>query len=127
MRVWVVILLGALTGCSSTPREIPKPSVAIVISIPGGTAPSRAEVASIYNVMKPEIERHGYVVAGNPRLADYVVYVRDPVDPLGSTGGRLTFVRVEVSDGSNGGAAAAAREFKVNSEKVIAEMVREPK
>ena len=127
VRWWCVILLGALAGCSTTPRESRKPSVAIVIGLPGGAAPSREEAASIFNVMKPEIERYGYVVAKNPRSADYVVYVRDPVDPLGSTGGRITFVRVEAIEDFSRGAAAAARGFKANSEKVIAEMIREPK
>jgi len=125
--LWGVILIVALTGCSSAPRESRKPSVAIVISLPGGAAPSREEAASIFNVMKPEIVRYGYMVAKNPRSADYVVYVRDPVDPLGATGSRITFVPVEADARAEGGAAAAAREFKINSEKMIAEMVRETK
>jgi hypothetical protein len=36
-------------------------------------------------------------------------------------------VPVETDVRADGGAAAAAREFKANSEKVNAEMVREPK
>ena len=128
VRLWVAILVGAPTGCSSTPREIPKHSVVIAIRTTGG-APSPTDVASIHKKMQPEIEKYGYVMATNPRSADYVVYVRYPFDPLASTVGRITFVKVEANGGISGRAAAAAavREFKTNSERAIAEHTREPK
>jgi hypothetical protein len=62
-------------------------------------------------------------LAPSPYSADYVVQVR--FSPGGS-GGRITVVSIIPNNGvSDGG--AAARDFKINSERAITDMVREPK
>lgn len=114
------------SGCS-TLRELRKPAVAIVISLPGGAVPTTEQAASVYAAIRPEIERRGYTVAKSTYAADYYVLVTDPVDPLGATGGRVRFDRPPVEKPFGGSAAVAAREAKANSEKVFAEMVRDPK
>jgi hypothetical protein len=83
----------ALAGCSSTPREGRKPSVAVLISAKAGDRPSPTEIAAIHKMLQPEIESRGYVMAKSSRSADYFVSVRYPVDP--SSIGRLTFERAE--------------------------------
>jgi hypothetical protein len=118
-----VIFVVALTGCSSTPRA---PSVAILISVPGGSAPSPADVASVYKALQPEIEKYGYVIAKNTSSADFVVYVTDPADPLGSTGGRIRFERFDAHRRLDD-LAAASRDFKQSSDRANGDMVTEPK
>ena len=95
IRRWLfcVILIGILAGCSSTPREKRKPSVAILISAKTGDRPSLSEIADIHRMLQPEIESRGYVMAKSSRTADYFVSVRYPVDPLSV--GRITFERAD--------------------------------
>jgi hypothetical protein len=98
--------------------------VAIAVTVAGGTAPSASDIASIHKAMLPDIEKAGYRLAANPYSADYVVQVRYSPDPQGP-GGRITVVRVTQNGVSD--AAAVAREFKINSERAVTEMIREPK
>lgn len=76
------IAVGALVGCSSTAREKKKPSVAIVISVGKGERPSPSSVTEAHQLLQPEIERRGYVMAESARTAGYFVHVRLPLDPL---------------------------------------------
>jgi hypothetical protein len=121
-----VAALVGIAGCSSAPRAVSKPSVAIAITTADSHAPSRAEVAFIYQAVQPEIEGAGYVFAANPRTADYLAHVRYAADQFGSSGGRITIVSVDPNDGRRD-AAVVARELKTNSDRAISEMVREPK
>lgn len=121
-----VILVAVLAGCSAVNREHRQRSVAVVISPRGGVAPSATDIEQVYAVLQPEFKKYGYVLATNPRLADFVVYVRDPADPLGSDGGRITFVRVPANE-RIATPMAAANEFKIASERTNREMTREPK
>lgn len=125
-RLSSVIVVAALTGCSTLHRAPTKPSVAIMISIPGGSVPTPAEITSIYKVMQPEIESYGYVMARDPRVADFLVYVRDPIDPRGSMGGRIRFERVDPNQQINA-AAAAIRELKLDSARASRDLATEPK
>jgi TonB family protein len=100
-------------------------SVAILISLPGGAVPSPAEIAAIYKVVQPEIERLGYRVAKDTRSADLVVTVRDPVDPLGSTGGRLKLEHARMERLAD--LARQSADFRRDSERANADMVTEPK
>jgi hypothetical protein len=117
------LALLSLLGCAST---LAVPSVAILISIPGGAAPTQSEVASIYKIVRPEIERLGYVVAKNTLTADFAVYVSDLVDPLGASGGRLKLERLDTRS-TREKLAAESDEFKRASQRANSDMVREPK
>ena len=120
--MWVILFVLAVMGCSSASR---RPSVAILISMRGGSVPSPAELAYIYSVVRPEIEKLGYAVAKNTTSADFVVYITDPVNPLGGSGGRLRLEQAETY--SLDRLAAASGDFKRDSDRATGEMVREPK
>lgn len=123
MNVWVVLFVFALAACTSTPRV---PSVAILITVPRGSVLSPAEVASVYAVVQPEIEKRGYVVAKAVSAADFVVYITDPVDPLGATGGRLRLERYDQTRTFDK-LAAQSSDIKQRAERANREMVTEPK
>lgn len=120
-----VILLGACVGCASKPAKVRTPSVAIVLSPRGDHRPAPAEITEIHQLLQPEIERRGYVMAKSSRAADYFVYVRYPIDP-GGIGG-ISFVRAEPT-------VPFLREYESEAEgrqraykSAIADMVKEPR
>jgi hypothetical protein len=88
-------LLFGTAGCSSPPRTDGRPSVAIAVMMAGGGAPSPVQVAQIQKAMQPEIAQAGYVLAPNPRAADYLVQVRFTPDAISPSGGRITLVTIE--------------------------------
>lgn len=121
----IVILIGFLAACSSTPRETRRPSVAIVISIGTGSRPSPQEIADLHKRMQPEIEERGYVMAESSRTADYFVHVRYPIDPIAV--GRLVFVKAEPNVPFLREHETSRERTQRESKTAIAEMVREPK
>ena len=99
--------------------------MAIVVSTAAGARPSPAEVAEIHQMMQPEIDKRGYVMAKSSRTADYFAHVRYPIDPLSI--GRVAFVRAEPT-------VPFLRQHETQQERTqreyktaIAETVRDPK
>ena len=121
----IVVSVGYLQGCSSAPREVRRPTVAVTISAAPGARPSSADIAEIHRTLGPEIEKQGYVMAKSSRTADYFLHVRFPLDPLAI--GRLTFERAEPTVPFLRPHETEQERRQRENKQAIAEMVREPK
>jgi len=80
-------------GCATT-RSGQPPTAVIAVSIAGGGSPTKQQVASIQSILRPEIEKHGYVLAPRSR-ADFIVSVRFTPDPIDSEKGLVAIIGVE--------------------------------
>lgn len=72
--------------------------MAIAIATPDAP-PSAAQVASIHQVLLPQIAKRGFSVAKDAVSADYVMHVRFTPDSANPAGGHLDFVGIERNQG----------------------------
>ena len=82
------------------------PSVAIAIRSTSGGQPSPQQMASILQTLGPELIRHGFSLAPNRDVADFVASVRFTPDPSGR-GGHVDVTSMEPSAGFNVSRASA--------------------
>lgn len=91
----VVSLLHFSVGCSTGVSRGTTPSVAFVIRNTGAVPPTPQQLASAYRALQGYIGTAGYVVAEDPRSAQFIVNAEFVPSPVDSTGGHARIVSVE--------------------------------
>ena len=85
-----------LSGCGTTRKPRPL-SVAVAITTTGAEKVSTAQMAQIYQALRPEIEGAGYIFAERNATADLVLTVRLAPN-AGAAGGHIKLTSLEPTD-----------------------------